>query len=104
MIGLTDEQLKIVMTAAGAIAPEKRSMFLERVGAMLKVRHRFTDTTLTKFQNWQRAVWSRSTPMPRERPTMKMLRAALPSVTRSRAAASLICRSVVLAQPIRVLW
>jgi hypothetical protein len=30
MIGLTDEQLKIVMTAAGAIAPEKRSMFLER--------------------------------------------------------------------------
>ena len=43
MLGLTDEQLKIVMTAAGAIAPEKRSMFLERVGAMLKVRHRFTD-------------------------------------------------------------
>jgi len=42
--------------------------------------------------------------MPRERPTMKMLRAVLPSATRSRAAASLICRSVVLAQPIRVLW
>jgi hypothetical protein len=31
------------MTAAGVIAPEKRSTFLERVGAMLKVRHRFTD-------------------------------------------------------------
>ena len=31
------------MTAATAVPVERRSVFLERVGAMLKVRHRFTD-------------------------------------------------------------
>jgi hypothetical protein len=40
MISLSDHQLETVMTAAGAIAPEKRSMFLERVAAMLAMRGR----------------------------------------------------------------
>jgi hypothetical protein len=38
MISLNDAQLKTVMTVAVDIAPEKRSMFLERVGAMLAIR------------------------------------------------------------------
>jgi hypothetical protein len=33
MIGLTDPQLKIVMTAANAVPVERRGVFLERVGA-----------------------------------------------------------------------
>ena len=47
MIALTDHQLAIVMDAAAALAPERRSMFLERVGAMLKVRGRFTDADVS---------------------------------------------------------
>ena len=43
MIALTDHQLATVMDAAATIAPERRDIFLERVGAMLKVRGRFTD-------------------------------------------------------------
>ena len=35
--------LKIVMTAANAVPVERRSVFLERVGAMLKPRGRFSD-------------------------------------------------------------
>jgi hypothetical protein len=31
------------MTAAKGLAPERRSVFLERIAAMLKLRHRFTD-------------------------------------------------------------
>ena len=37
---LSDAQLKTVMTFAAAIPPEKRPMFLERVGAMLAFRGR----------------------------------------------------------------
>ncbi|MGC2587965.1 MAG: hypothetical protein WA445_17090 [Pseudolabrys sp.] len=43
MVGLSDPQLKIVMTAANAVPVERRSVFLERVGAMLKPRGRFSD-------------------------------------------------------------
>jgi hypothetical protein len=43
MIGLTDNQLQTIMTASNAVPVERRSVFLERVGAMLKMRGRFTD-------------------------------------------------------------
>jgi hypothetical protein len=43
MVCLTDPQLKIITTAANAVPVERRSVFLERCGAMLKVRGRFTD-------------------------------------------------------------
>ena len=38
MIGLTDRQLAIVMEAAKPLPPEKRSLFLRRVEAMLHYR------------------------------------------------------------------
>ena len=43
MLGLTDTQLEIIVTAANAVPVERRSIFLERVGAMLRMRGRFTD-------------------------------------------------------------
>ena len=43
MLALTDQQLRIVMDTAANVSRERRGVFLERVGAMLKVRHRFTD-------------------------------------------------------------
>ena len=43
MVSLSDPQLKTVMDAAAALAPERRSVFLERCGAMLRMRRRFTD-------------------------------------------------------------
>jgi hypothetical protein len=43
MVSLTDSQLKILMTAASGLAPDRRDIFLQRVGAMLRMRHRFTD-------------------------------------------------------------
>jgi hypothetical protein len=39
-LALSDAQLKTVMLFAAAIPPEKRSMFLERIGAMLAARGR----------------------------------------------------------------
>jgi hypothetical protein len=42
-LALSDAQLKTVMTFAAEIAPEKRSAFLERVGATLVIRGRFDD-------------------------------------------------------------
>lgn len=38
MIGLTDRQLGLLMEAAKPLPPEKRALFLERVGAMLRNR------------------------------------------------------------------
>jgi hypothetical protein len=38
MIRFTDRQLQIVMDAAAAIDPDRRSTFLERVAAMLRFR------------------------------------------------------------------
>ena len=43
MISLSDHHLQTIMTAANAVPVERRSVFLERVGAMLKVRGRFSD-------------------------------------------------------------
>ena len=40
---MTDNQLRTVMDAAIALAPERRDIFLQRVGAMLRMRRRFTD-------------------------------------------------------------
>jgi hypothetical protein len=40
MVSLSDSQLRTLMTAAADMLPEKRSMFLERVGAMLAMRGR----------------------------------------------------------------
>ena len=48
MIGLTDSQLKIVMIAAGVFAPERRDIFLQRSGAMLRMRGRFTDADVAE--------------------------------------------------------
>jgi len=42
-LAVTDAQLQVVMGIAAAIVPERRSEFLERCGAMLIVRGRFTD-------------------------------------------------------------
>jgi hypothetical protein len=43
MIPLTDSQLKTVMATAASVSADRRGVFLERVGAMLRLRHRFTD-------------------------------------------------------------
>jgi hypothetical protein len=40
MVSLSDSQLQNLMAAAANMPPEKRSMFLERVGAMLALRGR----------------------------------------------------------------
>jgi hypothetical protein len=40
MLALSDSQLRTLMTSAADIPPEKRSMFLERVAAMLAMRGR----------------------------------------------------------------
>ena len=43
MVSLSDHQLKTVMDAATALAPERRDIFLQRCGAMLRMRRRFSD-------------------------------------------------------------
>src|SRR5690242_2334961 len=46
---LSDSQLKIIIDAAASMPPERRGVFLERVGAMLKVRHRFDDGNVAEI-------------------------------------------------------
>jgi hypothetical protein len=47
MFALSDKQLALVMTAAGGLPVEKRSVFLERVAARLRLRgYHFTDADL----------------------------------------------------------
>lgn len=48
MISLSDQQLDVVMTAARGLALERRSVFLERVAAMLKLRRRFDDADVAE--------------------------------------------------------
>jgi hypothetical protein len=48
VISLTDSPLKTLMTAAGSLERERRDIFLQRVGAMLRLRHRFTDHDVTE--------------------------------------------------------
>ena len=43
MISLSDQQLAVITQAASLLPVEKRSQFLERVGAMLKMRGRVAD-------------------------------------------------------------
>jgi hypothetical protein len=43
MVSLSSRQLAIVMTAARPLPPERRDIFLQRVGAMLKLKGRFSD-------------------------------------------------------------
>jgi hypothetical protein len=44
MIALTDSQLRIVMTAATSVPPEKRGVYLQRIAAHLQIRcGRYTD-------------------------------------------------------------
>ena len=42
MISVSDTQLTVMATAAN-VSPDRRAVFLERVGAMLRMRHRFND-------------------------------------------------------------
>ena len=52
MLGLSDAQLQTLMTFAADIPQEKRSTFLERVGAMLAVRGRghFSDDDVAEIR------------------------------------------------------
>jgi len=47
-LALTDAQLQTLMNLAAEIVPEKRSAFLERVGAMLVLRGRFDDADVAE--------------------------------------------------------
>jgi len=49
MLGLTDNQLRVVMDAAKALSVEKRDLYLQRIAAMLTQRGRghFTDADVT---------------------------------------------------------
>jgi hypothetical protein len=49
MISLTDFQLQTVMTAASALEPEKRDLYLQRIAAMLTMRGRghFNDSDVS---------------------------------------------------------
>jgi hypothetical protein len=40
VISLTDDQLAAILIAAAALPPEKRTLFIERVAAHLKLRGR----------------------------------------------------------------
>jgi hypothetical protein len=44
MVSLSDRQLAAVMDAARTLQVERRDLFLQRVGAMLRMRGRFTDS------------------------------------------------------------
>ena len=47
MLALADHELQVVMTASSGLSPEKRSLFLERVGARLQLHgSRFTAVDL----------------------------------------------------------
>ena len=48
MLSLSDNQLEIVVSAARAVAPERRDIFLQRIAAMLKLRGRFDDTDIAE--------------------------------------------------------
>ena len=47
MLGLTDNQLRVVMDAAKTLPVERRDTFQQRVGAMLRMRGRFSDNDVT---------------------------------------------------------
>jgi hypothetical protein len=43
MLALTDSQLQTVMETAANIDPDRRSVYLQRIEAMSKLRRRFDD-------------------------------------------------------------
>jgi len=43
MVSLTDNQLRTLMDTAGKLSLERRDVFSQRVGAMLRMRGHFTD-------------------------------------------------------------
>jgi hypothetical protein len=43
MVSLSDNQLRTVMDAAASLQLDRRAVFLERVGAMLKLKGIFSD-------------------------------------------------------------
>jgi hypothetical protein len=47
-LSLTDHQLKTIMDAARAIDRDRRDVYLQRIEAMLRVRHRFDDSDVTE--------------------------------------------------------
>jgi hypothetical protein len=47
MVSLSDAQLKILTDTAARVTPDRRSIFLERCGAMLNMRGRFTDADVS---------------------------------------------------------
>jgi hypothetical protein len=53
MISLSDKQLATVMAAAAGIDPARRDIFLQRIGAMLKLCGRFTDTDVSDVRSWR---------------------------------------------------
>jgi hypothetical protein len=51
MIGQADSQLGMVTDAARMVPVERRDIFLQRVGAVLRMRYRFTDADLVHEMN-----------------------------------------------------
>jgi hypothetical protein len=49
MLSLSDRQLKTVMETAANIDADRRAIFLERVGAILKLRGRFNDADVQEI-------------------------------------------------------
>jgi hypothetical protein len=49
MLALSDSQLQTVMATAASIDPDRRDVYLQRVGAMLRVRHRFDDSDVNEI-------------------------------------------------------
>jgi hypothetical protein len=48
MLSLSHKQLKLVMAAAHQVPTEKRALLLERLGAMLNLKRRFSDGDLVE--------------------------------------------------------
>ena len=49
MLSLSDRQLQTVMETAANIDADRRTIFLERVGAILKLRGRFNDADVQEI-------------------------------------------------------
>ncbi len=56
MVSLSEKQLATVMTATAGIDPERRDIFLQRIGAMLKLCGRFIDADISDVAQLARLV------------------------------------------------
>ena len=61
MIGLTDPQLKIIMTMASGVPIERRGIFLERCGAMLRKLRVSSSPAIASTSSFLKKVRRRST-------------------------------------------